>query len=79
MGEVADGCLATVLPLRVAAEIVKREHGSEGRSSLIRRGCCSQAVISRAAEAAAVAARTASHCGCGPAVPRQPARGSLRF
>jgi hypothetical protein len=50
-------------PTSVAGEIVEREHGKRGRSSLIRRDCCSQAVIPRAAEAAAVAARTARIAG----------------
>lgn len=52
-------------------KIVEREHGKQGRSSLIRRDCCNPAGKPRAAAAATVPASIALTAGAGPARSRQ--------
>lgn len=74
------------VPLRVTAEIVEREHGKRGsliadQASLLQPG--SDTKGSRGGSGGRQNRfpfrELIHHFGSGPAMPRQPARGSLRF
>jgi hypothetical protein len=59
------------VPLRVTGEIVEREHGKRGRSSLIRLDLLQPGSDTKGSRGGSGCRQNRSNCGTGPAMPRQ--------